>query len=65
MGLLMFVMSGFGFVFGEAAADRADAEHIAAYATQVPGGTTPLGSNNFRKYWLGILSTRTHLRSTM
>ncbi len=41
MALLMLVMSGFCIVIDEAAANHADAEHIVAYATQVPEGTTP------------------------
>ena len=47
MALLMLVMSGFCIVIDEAAANHADAEHIVAYATQVPEGTTPSAPPTF------------------
>ncbi len=66
-GLLMIVRSGFNSVFGEAGADRADAEHIATLhkSQGVQHPLDPLPPGNSRKYYLEALSTCTLSRSTV
>ncbi len=48
-----FRMSDLGIVFGKAAADRAEAEHIAKYAATGPAGYNTLSTapGKSRKYW--------------